>query len=120
MNTYIPKPVLLAKRGMDILLSLLGLAMCLLLAPFIAMAIYVNSPGPILFKQLRIGHADQHKTELFWMYKFRTMRLDAEAKTGAVWAQEKDPRVTLVGRFLRKTRLDELPQLFNVLRGICR
>lgn len=117
MNTYIPKPVLLAKRGMDILLSLLGLAMCLLLAPFIAMAIYVNSPGPILFKQLRIGHADQHKTELFWMYKFRTMRLDAEAKTGAVWAQEKDPRVTLVGRFLRKTRLDELPQLFNVLRG---
>ncbi|WP_299178733.1 sugar transferase [uncultured Neptuniibacter sp.] len=117
MNSYIPTPVLLAKRGMDILLSLLGLMLCLCLLPFIAAAIYLNSPGPILFKQMRIGHADLQKTDIFWMYKFRTMHLDAEAKTGAVWAQSADPRITRVGLFLRKTRLDELPQLFNVLRG---
>lgn len=117
MNTYIPTPVLVTKRIMDIVLSVLGLIVCLALYPVIATAIYLNSPGPILFKQLRIGHADKYKTELFWMYKFRTMHLNAESKTGAVWAKAEDPRVTLVGRFLRKTRLDELPQLFNVLRG---
>ncbi|MCV6612568.1 MAG: sugar transferase [Amphritea sp.] len=117
MNTYIPTQVVMAKRTMDIVLSLIGLALCLLLSPFIAAAIYISSPGPVLFRQMRIGHADKEKTEIFWMYKFRTMRLDAEAKTGAVWAKEKDPRVTTVGRFLRKTRLDELPQLYNVLRG---
>ncbi len=117
MTTYIPTPVLIAKRSMDILLSLIGLSLCLLLSPLIATAIYLNSPGPILFKQLRIGHADKNRTDIFWMYKFRTMSLDAEAKTGAVWAKAKDPRVTAVGCFLRKTRLDELPQLYNVLRG---
>lgn len=116
-NNYIPTPVLVAKRGMDIGLSLIGLALCACLFPLIAAAIYLNSPGPVLFKQMRIGHADPNKTSIFWMYKFRTMRTDAESKTGAVWAKAQDPRITRVGLFLRKTRLDELPQLFNVLRG---
>ncbi|WP_415894959.1 sugar transferase [Neptuniibacter sp. PT34_22] len=117
MNSYIPTPVIFAKRLMDIVVATTGLIICLLLYPFIALATYISSPGPILFKQLRIGHANGEKTELFWMYKFRTMRLDAEAVSGATWATEDDPRVTTVGRFLRKTRLDELPQFFNVLKG---
>lgn len=117
MNNYIPQTVLFAKRAMDIALSFIGLVLCACLFPFIGLAIYINSPGPIIFKQMRIGHSDQHRTEIFWMYKFRTMHLNAEAKTGAVWAEAKDPRITAVGRFLRKTRLDELPQLVNVLRG---
>lgn len=117
MNTYIPTPVLRMKRAMDITIASIGLLACLILSPFIAIAIYCSSPGSILFRQLRIGHADSHKTEIFWMYKFRTMNLNAEAKTGAVWATESDPRITPIGRFLRKTRLDELPQLYNVLRG---
>ncbi|WP_315983387.1 sugar transferase [Aliamphritea spongicola] len=71
----------------------------------------------MIFRQLRIGHAEANFTHLFWMFKFRTMRVDAEATSGAVWATKGDPRVTALGRFLRKTRLDELPQLFNVLRG---
>lgn len=117
MKTFIPAKVVLAKRAMDILLSCMGLFICLCLFPFIAAAIAINDRGPIIFKQLRIGHAGKNKTELFWMYKFRTMRMDAESGTGAVWAKEKDPRITPVGRFLRKTRLDELPQFFNVLLG---
>ncbi|WP_136680302.1 sugar transferase [Neptunomonas sp. XY-337] len=117
MNSYIPTPVRVTKRAMDIFFALIGLALCGCLLPLIGAAIYLNSPGPILFKQMRIGHASRDRTEIFWMYKFRTMRLDAEASTGAVWAQAKDPRITAVGRFLRKTRLDELPQLFNVLKG---
>lgn len=118
MNTqYIPSTVLHAKRAMDILVALIGLTLCALLFPFIALATGISSPGPILFRQLRIGHASADHTEIFWMYKFRTMRVDAEAQTGAVWASKHDPRITPVGRFLRKTRLDELPQLYNVLRG---
>lgn len=117
MITYIPTNVLRMKRAMDITVALLGLLICLLILPFIGIVIYLSSPGPILFKQLRIGHTDNQKTEIFWMYKFRTMALNAEEKTGAVWATEADPRITSVGRILRKTRLDELPQLYNVLRG---
>ena len=117
MKTYIPTTVMLTKRSMDILLSSLGLLLCLGLLPLIASAIFLNDRGPILFKQLRIGHAGKDSTTLFWMYKFRTMRMDAESQTGAVWAQEQDPRITRVGRFLRKTRLDELPQFYNVLIG---
>lgn len=117
MTTYIPSHVLTAKRAMDITVALIGLFICALITPFIASAIYISSPGPILFKQLRIGRATGTMTEIFWMYKFRTMHLNAEAKTGAVWAQKNDPRITSIGLILRKTRLDELPQLYNVLRG---
>jgi len=121
MNTqshhYIPSIVLHCKRTTDLLIAALGLLVSGILFPVIAIAIKLTSPGPVLFKQLRIGHADLDRTHLFWMYKFRTMGINAEAKTGAVWATEQDPRVTKVGLFLRKTRLDELPQLFNVIRG---
>lgn len=116
-ESYTPRSVTYTKRAMDIVLASCGLLACALLFPFIALAIKLNSPGPVLFRQLRIGHAEPTLTHLFWMYKFRTMGIDAEAKSGAVWATKADPRVTRVGRFLRKTRLDELPQLFNVLRG---
>lgn len=116
-ENYIPARVIYFKRMMDILIAAVGLLISAALFPFIALAILLSSPGPILFRQMRIGHADRHLTHIFWMYKFRTMRTDAEAGTGAVWATEGDPRVTAVGRILRKSRLDELPQLFNVIRG---
>jgi len=78
-----------------------------------ALAVRLSSAGPVLFRQVRAG---RHNVP-FLLFKFRSMHHDAEAGTGAVWAQENDPRVTRVGRLLRKYRLDELPQLFNVLRG---
>lgn len=78
----------------------------------VALAVRLTSRGPILFRQTRIGM----RGEQFRIYKFRSMRVDAEAGTGAVWASRNDPRVTAIGGFLRKTRLDELPQLFNVIR----
>ena len=83
----------------------------------IAIAIKLDSRGALLYRQIRVGYAGTRETRLFWLAKFRTMRSDAEAKTGAVWATAGDPRITRVGRFLRKTRLDELPQFLNVLRG---
>lgn len=101
------------KRVFDIAFSGLGLLLVLPFFPLIALAIKLDSPGPVIFKQLRIGRGE----ERFHLYKFRTMRQDAERESGAVWAQKNDPRVTRIGRFLRKTRLDETPQLFNVLRG---
>ena len=112
-----PLSVRVAKRGVDVLAALAGL---LLLAPvmaLIALAIRLDSPGPALFRQLRIGRGSADRTELFEMVKFRTMFVDADRRTGAVWASRRDPRITRVGAFLRKTRLDELPQLWNVLKG---
>src|SRR5579883_1725607 len=79
----------------------------------VALAVRFTSPGPILLRQKRVGRGGA----VFTVYKFRSMYADAETRTGAVWATRNDPRVTPVGRFLRKHRLDELPQLFNVLRG---
>lgn len=101
------------KRIFDIMCSLTGLLVSTPLFPFIAALITLNSPGPVFFRQKRVGEMEKE----FMLYKFRTMRQDAEKKTGAVWAEKNDPRVTSVGRFLRKTRLDELPQFYNVLRG---
>lgn len=105
------------KRIFDLFLASTGLIISLPLLPIIALAIKLDSPGPVLFKQLRIGKALPDRVELFEMLKFRSMVTDCESKTGAVWATKKDPRVTAVGSFLRKTRLDELPQLINVVRG---
>jgi len=79
----------------------------------VAALVKVTSPGPALFRQQRVGKNNR----IFTLYKFRSMVRDAEAHSGAVWATRNDPRVTKVGRWLRKLRLDELPQLFNVLRG---
>ncbi|MCC6346621.1 MAG: TIGR03013 family PEP-CTERM/XrtA system glycosyltransferase [Nitrospirales bacterium] len=102
------------KRAFDIPLSLLGLTLALPVIPLAALIIKMESPSsPVLFRQLRVGQGERN----FVLYKFRTMRRDAESRTGAVWARKDDPRVTAVGRFMRKYRLDELPQLYNVLRG---
>jgi lipopolysaccharide/colanic/teichoic acid biosynthesis glycosyltransferase len=116
-SLHLPRSVVIAKRGFDIVVALAALLLTLPLWPLIALAIRLDSPGPVIFRQLRIGRARPDRTELFVMMKFRSMRADAEAKTGAVWAAKRDPRVTRIGAFLRKTRLDELPQLLNVLRG---
>ena len=102
----------LCKRAIDLGVAL-GLAIVLLpLLPLVALAIKLDSPGPILYSQQRVGLNGR----LFRIYKFRTMRQDAE-RNGAVWATQRDPRVTRIGRFMRRTRLDELPQLLNLLSG---
>jgi sugar transferase (PEP-CTERM system associated) len=101
------------KRIYDIVFSVVGLLITAPLFPVLAMLIKLDSPGPIFYKQLRVG---ENEVEYF-VYKFRTMGQDAEKQTGAVWAQKDDPRVTRIGQFLRKTRLDEIPQLYNVLKG---
>lgn len=101
------------KRGFDILGSFLALLVCLPLFIVIPILIKLDSPGPVIYKQLRVGK----KGREFWLYKFRTMVKDAEKLSGPVWAKKDDPRVTKVGKFLRKMRLDEIPQFFNVLKG---
>jgi len=100
------------RRLVSITVSFIGLLICLPFIPFIILAVRLTSPGPIFFHQTRVGLRGRH----FSVIKFRTMRQDAEAQ-GAVWATKDDPRVTPLGRFMRKTRLDEIPQLWNVLRG---
>jgi len=116
-SEYIPSNVLKFKRAMDIICAIMGLTLALFILPIVAIVIKLESSGPVLFKQLRIGRADKKLTKIFWMYKLRTMQQNAERDTGAVWATAQDPRITRVGLFLRKTRLDELPQLYNVLCG---
>src|SRR5207244_10092101 len=101
------------KRIMDVALSLIGL---LIVSPFlllIAALVKVTSPGPVFYRQERCSLNGR----TFQMLKFRSMRVDAEQQTGAVWAQKDDPRRTRLGSFLRKTSFDELPQLINVLKG---
>ncbi|MBI4358219.1 MAG: exopolysaccharide biosynthesis polyprenyl glycosylphosphotransferase [Candidatus Omnitrophica bacterium] len=101
------------KRTLDVTVSLVSLVLSSPLMALIAIAIKLDSRGPVYFKQTRVGM----RGKIFNMYKFRTMQEDAEAKTGPIWAKENDPRITRLGKLLRKTHLDELPQLFNVLRG---
>jgi lipopolysaccharide/colanic/teichoic acid biosynthesis glycosyltransferase len=100
-----------SKRAFDICVALLGLLLTAPLFPLIAILV-LRTDGPILYRQTRLGEQGRP----FTILKFRTMQTDAET-TGAVWAQESDPRMTGVGRLLRRTRLDEIPQLINVLRG---
>jgi len=90
-----------------------GLVFLALLMPALALANRLGSPGPLFYRQARVGRRGQP----FQVLKFRSMIPDAEAASGAVWAADNDPRITAVGRFLRRTRLDELPQVINVLRG---
>lgn len=107
------KPVYLAlKRFFDVLVSLVGGAVLLIPMLLIALWIRIDSPGPALFKQERLGKNGKP----FTMIKFRSMRLDAE-KDGPQWAKKEDDRVTKVGRIIRATRLDELPQLWNIFKG---
>ncbi len=101
------------KRAFDVLLALAGLIVAWPLMAITALAVRLTSPGPALYHQVRVGHNGR----LFTVHKFRSMRQDAEATSGAVWAQKNDPRITPIGRLCRKTRLDELPQLWNVLVG---
>ena len=101
------------KRTVDIAIAAFGLVILAILFPFIALALYIDSPGPIFYTQERVGKGGK----TFRLVKFRSMIPNAEAEGTPVWAQENDPRVTRVGWFLRKTRLDELPQFINVLRG---
>ena len=115
--SYLKPEVTAGKRVFDIVLGLGGLAAFLLLFVPIALAIKLTSPGPVFYRQRRVGRMTPQLTETFELYKFRSMYLDAEARSGAVWATKNDPRITPVGRFLRKSRLDELPQCINVLRG---
>ena len=112
----------LMKRGFDLLISSIALLLTAPLMLLTAIAIRLDSPGPVLFRQVRVGRAGQR----FQLYKFRTMVEDAEAlrqglmgqSIDAAWLQlESDPRITRVGRFLRRTSIDELPQLWNVIRG---
>ncbi|CAM4337367.1 sugar transferase [Vibrio agarivorans] len=105
------------KRSFDVLGSVVGLILFLPLFPIIALAIIATSKGPVFYKQTRVGKSTPEHMALFEIIKFRTMYQDAEAKSGAAWATDNDPRITPVGHFLRKTRLDEIPQLINVLKG---
>jgi sugar transferase (PEP-CTERM system associated) len=103
----------ISKRASDIALAFAGLVASSPLLALAALALRISSPGPIFYAQTRVGRNGVP----FTIYKLRSMRVNAEALTGAVWSTRNDPRVTPVGRFLRRTRLDELPQLWNVLRG---
>jgi len=101
------------KRVMDTCAAIVGLILAAPLMIGAALAVKLTSPGPALFRQRRVGQYGR----VFTVYKIRSMQVDAEARTGAVWATASDSRVTNVGRFLRRTRIDEVPQLWNVLRG---
>ena len=116
-NLYMSRTVVLAKRLFDVSVSVTALILTVFLWPIIALVIKLESPGPVFYRQMRVGRALENKTEIFFMIKFRTMVDQAEKKSGAVWAAKNDHRITQVGKFLRKTRLDELPQLVNVLKN---
>jgi sugar transferase (PEP-CTERM system associated) len=108
-----PSVYRVAKRTLDIAASVALLLIAAPLMLLVAAAIKLESPGPALFAQERVGHYGR----TFTLYKFRSMRNDAEASSGPVWAGEQDTRITRLGRILRKCRVDELPQVWNVLRG---
>jgi exopolysaccharide biosynthesis polyprenyl glycosylphosphotransferase len=121
-NLYVVTPLsqpdahrfyLLLRRAFDILVGLLGCGLLLCVIPFVWLINRVSSPGPLFYRQQRVGRGGRP----FTLIKFRSMIVDAEKHTGAVWATAADKRITPFGRFLRKTRLDELPQCWNVLCG---
>jgi sugar transferase (PEP-CTERM system associated) len=103
----------LVRRALNFWFALAGLVISLPLIPFIVLAVRLDSSGPVLYRQQRVGR----RGVIFHCYKVRTMRQDAEADSGATWALDDDPRITRVGRFLRASRLDEIPQLWCVLKG---
>ncbi len=105
--------LLAAKRVFDIAVASIGLLLAAPIIAVISLLTKLTSPGPIFYHQERVGLNGKN----FVVHKFRTMRQDAEAKTGPVWSTENDPRVTRLGSFMRRTRLDEIPQLWNILKG---
>jgi exopolysaccharide biosynthesis polyprenyl glycosylphosphotransferase len=112
-NRHAWQPYHQLKRVVDIAAALTGIVLAAPLFVGTALAVKLTSPGPIFYRQERMGRNGRR----FELVKFRSMVQDAEAKTGPMWATQNDARVTPVGRFIRKHRIDELPQLFNVLRG---
>jgi len=105
--------VRISKRAVDFLVASLLLIIFAPISLITAFAIKLDSPGPVLFTQERVGE----NGKIFRILKFRSMRADAEKYTGPVWATEDDPRITRVGRIIRKLRIDEVPQLWNVFKG---
>src|SRR3989344_4858920 len=103
----------IVKRGSDLVFAIIIGLISLLFYPFIILLIKTTTSGPVFYKQKRMGQTGK----IFEIIKFRTMNKDAEKETGAVWASNNDPRITKAGRFMRKTRIDELPQLWNILKG---
>jgi len=101
------------RRVANLTVALIGLIFTLPILPLVALAVKLSSPGPVFYRQQRVGRGGK----IFYCYKFRTMRQDAEADTGATWATDNDPRITRIGKFLRSSRLDEIPQLWCVLKG---
>ncbi len=107
------RQILLYQRAFNLVAATVGIVLASPLVLLTALAVRLSSSGPVLYRQQRVGLEGQS----FTVYKFRSMRANAEAATGAVWASRNDPRITPVGRVIRKIRFDELPQLFNVLKG---
>jgi sugar transferase (PEP-CTERM system associated) len=101
------------RRIVNFIAAFCGLVLALPVIPLVALAVKMSSKGPVFYRQERVGRG----SETFYCYKFRTMRQDAEADTGATWAADDDPRITRVGKYLRLLRLDEIPQLWCVLKG---
>jgi len=116
-NHYIPPIVRRGKRIFDVCFSFFAVLCLLPLVPLIAIAIKLDSTGPVFYLQHRLGRARSAQYKVFNIIKFRTMGTDAEKEGVALLATKSDPRITRVGRFLRKTRLDETPQFINVLKG---
>lgn len=103
----------LCKRGMDLVVGLMGMIVTVCIAPFIALGLWLEDGGTVFFRQVRLGRDGRR----FTILKFRSMKPNAEADSGARWTSEQDDRITRFGSFLRRTRLDELPQFWNVLKG---
>lgn len=110
---FVRRTYIALKRAFDIIASITGIICLSPLFIITALLIKLTSKGPIFYKQTRVGKDG----ELFEMYKFRTMRVDAEQGTGPVWAAKNDPRLIPVGKFLRKSHIDEIPQFINILKG---
>jgi exopolysaccharide biosynthesis polyprenyl glycosylphosphotransferase len=101
------------KRGLDIFGALIGLGISALIIPFFCVLVYLESPGPVIYRQKRTSRGGR----TFFIYKIRSMKLNAETGTGAVWCKKEDDRRLKIGSFMRKTNVDELPQFWNVLKG---
>ena len=116
-NSYIHPTVKYSKRIFDLIFATFMLLILLPLLPFLMISIKLDSKGPVFYQQIRLGRAKNGQDKLFSIIKFRTMYTDAEANGIPQLAGEDDPRITAAGKFLRKTRFDETPQLWNVLIG---
>ncbi len=113
MMTFIRRTYAITKRIFDLVVAVLALIVLIPICVLLAILIKLTSPGTVLFNQVRVGKDGR----IFNMYKFRTMKVDAEKETGPVWAAANDKRLIPVGEFLRKAHLDEIPQFINVIKG---